>query len=124
MNSSMTGGAGASASGGAEVDLYGTWTLEVKTPIGQHPATLTLSAGADGAAGGAISSQLGDAQLSELRLDGDNFEAAISLTLQGRPYDARVSGQVTGGQMIGTIKINMPIAPPLKFTGTKAVSGQ
>ena len=44
-----TGGASHAAAEGAG-ELFGTWNLDVKTPFGQHPATLTLTHGADGVA--------------------------------------------------------------------------
>ena len=106
--------------------IFGTWNLDVKTPFGQHPATLVLTRGADGRIEGAIKSQLGDGALSNLRPSGDGFEATVSLALQGRSFDAQVSARAEGSEMSGTIKVNnLPIpAPALKFTGRKAVSGQ
>lgn len=101
--------------------LFGIWNLDVKTPFGQYPATLTLSRGANGEATGSIKSQLGDGALDDINADPNDLSATVSLTLQGRAYDARVAAQVEGGQMSGTIKVNnLPIpAPALKFTGRK-----
>ncbi|MDT7540522.1 MAG: zinc protease [Acidobacteriota bacterium] len=101
--------------------LFGTWALDVKTPFGQHPATLKLARGANGEPTGAIKSQLGDGALSEINLDPNDLRAVVSLTLQGRAYDARVAAIISDGQMSGTIKVNnLPIpAPALKFTGRK-----
>jgi zinc protease len=124
----QTGGTGAAATtgaiaatGAAGEGLFGTWMLEVKTPFGQHPATLTLARGASGEPTGSIKSQLGDGALSEINLDPNDLRAVVSLTLQGRAYDARVAARIEGGQMSGTIKVNnLPIpAPALKFTGRK-----
>jgi zinc protease len=115
-----TGSATQAATDGAG-ELFGTWNLDVKTPFGQHPATLTLTRGADGAAVGSIKSQLGDGALQQINLDPDNLSAVVSLTLQGRAFDAQVAARIEGGQMTGTIKVNnLPIpAPALKFTGKK-----
>jgi zinc protease len=106
--------------------LFGVWNLDVKTPFGQYPATLTLARGANGEAEGSIKSQLGDGALTDVRVDGARLEATVSLTLQGRAYDARVAAEVTGDAVTGTIKVNnLPIpAPALKFTGKKALSTQ
>jgi zinc protease len=119
-------GTQASEASGASDQLFGTWNLDVKTPFGQHPATLTLSRGAGGEALGSIKSQLGDGALSQINLDPDNLSAIVSLTLQGRAFDAQVSARVEGAQMSGTIKVNnLPVpAPALKFTGKKALSTQ
>lgn len=111
---------GAAASSG---DMFGVWNLDVKTPFGQHPATLTLARGADGAPAGDIKSQLGDAALAGIELADDGLEADISIRLQGRDFAARLSAQVSGNRMDGKIKVrDMPIAPALKFTGTKGGS--
>jgi zinc protease len=113
--------ASAQASGTGGDQLFGTWALDVKTPFGQYPATLTLSRGAGGEPAGFIKSQLGDGALSQLKLDPNDLSAVVSLTLQGRAYDARVSARVQDGRIDGTIKVNnLPIpAPALKFTGRK-----
>lgn len=113
-------GAGGGATGESD-ELFGTWNLNVNTPFGQHTATLTLARGADGAVpAGDIKSQLGDAALAGIEIAGGNLEADISIHLQGRDFAARLSAEVAGNAMNGKIKVqNMPIAPALKFTGTK-----
>lgn len=107
--------------GGEQGALLGTWDLDVKTPFGQHPATLTLARGAGGEVSGSIKSQLGDGELSQTRVEGENVSAVVTLSLQGRTFDAQVSASVEGARMTGSIKVsNLPIpAPALKFTGTK-----
>ncbi|MFL6227838.1 MAG: hypothetical protein ACJ741_03560 [Pyrinomonadaceae bacterium] len=106
---------------GTGEEMFGTWNLDVKTPFGQHPATLLLARGAGGEITGSIKSQLGDGALSNVRAKGDGFEATVSLALQGRSFDAQVSARAEAGEMSGTIKVNnLPIpAPALKFTGRK-----
>ncbi len=115
------GAGGAGATGGSD-ELFGTWDLNVNTPFGQHTATLTLARGADGSAApaGDIKSQLGNAALAGIEISGGNLEADISIHLQGRDFAARLSAEVSGNAMSGKIKVrDMPIAPALKFTGTK-----
>ncbi|MCA1818347.1 MAG: insulinase family protein [Acidobacteria bacterium] len=128
-SASGAGGAGQTAGGNQPPSdgagaLFGVWNLDVKTPFGQYPATLALARGADGAPQGSIKSQLGDGALSDVRVEGARLEATVSLTLQGRSFDARVSADVAGDSVSGSIKVNnLPIpAPALKFTGKKAVS--
>lgn len=127
MAANQNGGAGRAAgaanntaANGSDA-LLGTWELDVKTPFGQHPATLTLARGAGGEMAGAIKSQLGDGELSQINVEGEGVTAVVTLALQGRTFDAQVSGRVEGAQMTGTIKVsNLPIpAPALKFTGKK-----
>jgi hypothetical protein len=108
------------AAGGPD-ELFGVWNLDVRTPFGEQTATLTLARDEGGAPAGDIKSQLGDAPLAAIELPGGgNIEADISLNLQGRDFAARLTAEVSGNSITGKIKVrDMPIAPALKFTGTK-----
>ena len=110
---------GREADMGGETKLDGTWEIEVSTPFGKHPATLTVER--DGARGftGRIDSRLGAAPLSDINPTGEGFEATVSLELQGRTYNARVSAALDGESIDGRIKVNIPMAPPARFTGTR-----
>jgi hypothetical protein len=100
--------------------LVGTWNLEVATPFGKHPATLVFE-GTGGALNGHLNSRLGDAPLGALSVGDDNsFNATVSIDFQGRPYDASISGRADGDEIGGVIKVNIAIAPPIKYTGTRA----
>jgi hypothetical protein len=101
------------------MNLVGTWNLEVATPFGKHPATLVF-AGTGGALSAHISSRLGDAPLESLTVTHDGFDARVQMQLQGKSYDAGIKGQVENDSINGTIKVNLPIAPPIKYTGTRA----
>jgi len=103
--------------------LDGTWTLEVATPFGKHPATLSFErdGGADeGARRGHIKSRLGDVPLTDIKDHGNSFNAIVVLTLQGGTYEATVDGQTVGDEITGTINVKFPLAPKIKFTGTRA----
>jgi hypothetical protein len=102
------------------LELTGTWHLEVSTPFGKHPATLVLEREADGRFGGHIDSRLGSATLGGVSANATGgFDAVVTLELQGRSYEARVNATVEDGRMDGTIKVNIPLAPPARFTGTR-----
>jgi hypothetical protein len=101
------------------MNLAGTWNLEVATPFGKHPATLVFE-GSGGDVSGRIDSRLGNAQLGNLNVEGDGFNATVSLDFQGKPYDASISGRVDGDSIDGVIKVKIAIAPPIKYTGTRA----
>ncbi|MGH9945294.1 MAG: hypothetical protein ACRD9R_23325 [Pyrinomonadaceae bacterium] len=111
------GGMAGKATGelGATSGLYGTWQLEVKTPFGQHPATLNLAP--DGT--GNIDSKIGSVPLGNLQVEGDGFTADVSYPYQGRTYTAKVKGHSTDGHIDGTVNIDLPLAPALKFTGMR-----
>ena len=101
------------------MNLVGTWNLEVATPFGKHPATLVFE-GTGGALSARINSRLGDAPLEGLTVTHDGFDARVKVDFQGRPYDAGIKGQVEDDSISGTIKVSLPIAPPIRYTGTRA----
>ena len=101
------------------MNLVGTWNLEVATPFGKHPATLVFE-GTGGALTAHISSRLGDAPLESLTVTHDGFDARVMMEFQGKPYAAGIKGQVEDDSINGTIKVNLPIAPAIKYSGTRA----
>jgi len=101
------------------VNLVGTWNLEVATPFGKHPATLTFE-GTGGALSGRLDSRLGVSPLEGLTTENDGFEAMVSVEFQGKPYAATITGQVAENSINGSIKVKLPIAPPIRYTGTRA----
>ncbi len=102
------------------MNLVGTWNLEVATPFGKHPATLVFE-GTGGALSAHISSRLGDAPLESLTVTHDGFDARVTMEFQGKPYNASIKGQVENNDALnGTIKVKLPIAPTIKYTGTRA----
>ena len=101
------------------MNLVGTWNLEVATPFGKHPATLVFE-GTGGALSAHISSRLGDAPLESLTVTHDGFDARVTMEFQGKPYAAGIKGQVDDDSINGTIKVNLPIAPAIKYSGTRA----
>jgi hypothetical protein len=101
------------------MNLVGTWNLEVATPFGKYPATLVFE-GTGGALKGSISSRLGDAPLEGLTVTHDGFDAQVEMDFQGKSYDASIKGQVDNDSINGTIKVKLPIAPPIRYTGTRA----
>ncbi|HYE13984.1 MAG TPA: hypothetical protein VD968_06045 [Pyrinomonadaceae bacterium] len=101
------------------MNLVGNWNLEVATPFGKQPATLVFE-GTGGALSGRIESRLGNVPLEHLSVTHDSFDAAVSLEFQGRDYEADIDGSVDGDSISGTIKVKLAIAPPIKYTGTRA----
>jgi hypothetical protein len=102
------------------MNLVGTWNLEVATPFGKHPATLIFE-GTGGALTAHINSRLGDAPLEGLTVTHDGFDARVQMEFQGKSYEASIKGQVEDNESLsGTIKVKLPIAPPIRYTGTRA----
>ena len=101
------------------MNLVGNWDLQVATPFGTHPATLVFEA-TGGALNGRIDSRLGNAPLENLSVTHDSFEATVALDFQGRGYEANINGRIEDNQINGVIKVKLPIAPPIKYTGSRA----
>ncbi|MDQ3754913.1 MAG: hypothetical protein M3371_09295 [Acidobacteriota bacterium] len=114
---SDSGGMTGKATGelGETSGLYGTWQLEVKTPFGQHPATLNLQPDDTGN----IDSKLGNVPLENLATNGDSFNAKVAYSYQGRTYTAKITGHVEGHNLNGQINVDFPMAPAIKFMGEK-----
>ncbi|HVF50433.1 MAG TPA: pitrilysin family protein [Pyrinomonadaceae bacterium] len=100
-------------------EMDGTWQLEVATPFGKQPATLTFARD-NGTLTGHMESRLGNVPLSDIKSGDRDFAAKVSLEMQGRKFDADINGSVEGDQLKGTIKVGIPIAPTIHFTGTRA----
>lgn len=98
--------------------IEGIWTLEVATPFGKQPATLVVEQ-VGGALGGRIDSRLGSIPLEGAQGGGDEFEAGVSYEARGQTYRARIKGRAEGDRIEGTIKVDLPIAPPVRYTGTR-----
>ena len=98
--------------------FVGSWQLEITSPLGPQTATLLVDEDG-GALRGRMSSSFGDAQLDTFTLNGDIFHAALALKIQGMAIQATIEGRREGDNLSGTIRTNMPIVPPLMFTGRK-----
>src|ERR1051325_9611526 len=97
------------------MNLVGTWNLEVATPFGKQPATLTFE-GTGGALSGNIDSKLGNAPLEGLTVTHDGFDATVSLDFQGKQYSANINGPVEDDSINGKIKGKISRERPLTYT--------
>jgi zinc protease len=105
---------------GENSGFVGSWQLEITSPLG--PQTATLMVDEDGGAlRGKLSSSWGEAPLDTLTVNEDIFHAALALKIQGMAIQANIEGRREGDNLSGTIRTNMPIVPPLMFTGRKNV---
>ncbi len=104
--------------GNSNAGFIGSWQLEITSPLGPQTATLVVDEDG-GALRGKMSSSFGEAQLDTLTVNGDIFNAAVALKIQGMAIQANIEGRCEGDNLSGTIRTNMPIVPPLMFTGKK-----
>jgi zinc protease len=98
--------------------FVGSWQLEITSPLGPQTATLLVDEDG-GALRGKLSSSWGETALDTLTQNGDIFTAALALKIQGMSIQANIEGRREGDNLSGTIRTNMPIVPPLMFTGRK-----
>ncbi len=115
------GGANATASSsGNAANLIGSWTLQITAPNGQTlPATLVINRNGN-ALGGTVKTPLaGETVLNNLTLNGKDFDAALSIEMQGQKIDAKLTGSTDNNKMTGSINLAVPNAPALPFTGTR-----
>ena len=100
-------------------NVVGEWTLEITTPSNQTlPATLTMKQDGDHLSG-TVETQIGDGELSNVTLNGNNFDAVIKFNNFGRIIDGTVTGSTEGDSMKGTITLKVEGLAPLPFTGTR-----
>lgn len=98
--------------------IFGQWALDIQTPFGQNiPATLTVSR-EDSTIGGKIESEMGDANIVSVTLDGNLFTAILSFEMGGQSLEAHVAGEVSEDSMEGNITLQD--SPPLPFTGSRS----
>jgi zinc protease len=102
---------------GSPASFVGSWSLTITAPNGQTlPATLTMKQEGQGL-NGSVQTQLGQATLSEINLNGSSFNANLKLDARGQIMEGKVNGSVETDKMKG--EINLQNFPPLPFTGTR-----
>ena len=103
---------------GEEPGLAGVWDLVVQTPFGQDiPAKLTLTQTESGLSG-QVDSEMGQADLTELKVTGNEFQAALSFEFGGNQVAAQLQGTVEGAHMEGNITLQN--LPSLIFSGNRS----
>lgn len=118
-NVTGTNGTGTTANAGA-ANLVGTWAIEITAPNGASmPATLTVNQ-ENGKMTGRVSGQFGDADLSNINVNGNNFDANLSLNLPGQTVNGKVTGNTASDSMQGTISLDIPNVGPLPFKGSRS----
>lgn len=99
-------------------NVVGEWELLIETPSNPLPATLTMKQDGDKLTG-TVQTQIGDGDLSNVTLNGNNFEAVLKFNNFGRVIDGTVAGSTEGDNMKGTITLKVEGLSPLPFTGTR-----
>ncbi|HKS28661.1 MAG TPA: hypothetical protein VJS44_12615, partial [Pyrinomonadaceae bacterium] len=112
--------AGATTASAGAANLVGTWAVEITAPNGASmPATLTINQ-EGGKLTGKVSGPFGDADLTDVTVNGNSFDSNLNLSLGGQPVNGKVSGSTASDKMEGTININIPNVAPLPFKGSRS----
>ncbi|HEX8069351.1 MAG TPA: hypothetical protein VF546_05340 [Pyrinomonadaceae bacterium] len=113
----MANGADEAARGGAGA-LVGSWALRVNTPFGVQPITFTVER-SGGALTGVMRHERGAADVTDIRVRGHEFTAQAGITLKGTHITADVTGQFDAAHISGNVKVHLPLAPLVTFTGIR-----
>lgn len=117
---STTVSANSSTTNASAANLVGTWALEITAPNGASmPATLTVNQ-ENGRLSGKVSGQFGEADLTDVTVNGNNFDSTLNLNLGGQTVGGKVTGSTASDRMEGTININIPNVAPLPFKGSRS----
>jgi hypothetical protein len=112
----------ANSTGEAQVnhanEIVGTWALQVSTPFGMQPITFNVERTGD-TLSGTMRHERGAADVSNIQMRGPEFTAEAAITLKGTRITADIDGRIDGSEINGSVKVHLPIAPPVKFTGTR-----
>ena len=99
--------------------VAGTWTVEVQSPQGAQPSTLTLTQ--DGTAiSGTMDSELGSAPVSGT-VEGGTIEFSVTINIGGQSMTIEFSGDVDGDSASGTA--TMPMMGNTTWTARRTAPG-
>ena len=106
-------------------DFNGKWTADVPSRQGGTMTTTFTLTVADGKVTGSMGSQMGDAPISNGKVDGDNISFDVVREFNGNSITLKYAGKA---QADGTVKFTRTIAgmgdgqgpPPQEFTAKKA----
>jgi len=112
-------GEGAANQTSADAEIVGAWALQVSSPFGVQPITFTVERTGNSTLTGEMRHERGAADVSEIHVRGQEFSARAAITLKGMRITADIEGRITGAQINGTVKVHLPLAPVVRFTGIK-----
>lgn len=110
------GATGGQAPPAAGQDALGDWRLSVNSPQGATEVTLSIHR-QDGVLSGNLSSQMGDAPLRDIRINGNQLNAIATLNMSGQTMEMTISGTISGNSIRGSL--SLAGMGSFDFTGTK-----
>ena len=88
-----------------ESTLLTKWDVVISAPGQDYAGTLKLEKTADGFKG-SVTTELGEAPLSGIKVDGDAFTGNIVVSAQGTTIEGTISGKAKDGKISGELVLN------------------
>jgi hypothetical protein len=86
-------------------DVAGTWKASIETPNGTFESTFVFKVDAGKLTGTVNSAQMGEAAITEGKLDQDDISFAIVQNFNGNEFKISYKGKVSGNEMKLTIQV-------------------
>jgi hypothetical protein len=86
-------------------DVAGTWKASIETPNGSFESTFVFKVDAGKVTGTVNSGPMGEAAISEGKLEGEDISFAIVQTYNGNEFKISYKGKVSGNEMKLTIQV-------------------
>lgn len=96
--------------------FVGKWNVNIAAPGQDLTGTMTITKEGDKYSGSVLTA-LGEAPLSNIKIDGNKLTADISVNAQGQEMEGTISGSIEGESVKGDI--NLPGFPPITYSGKK-----
>lgn len=107
---------GMMSGGSANSAFAGKWLLTIAAPGQDLTGTLTLTPDGDSYKGSVLTA-LGDAPLSNVKVNGNALTAEIKVNAQGQELTGNITGNMSGAELKGDI--TLPGFPPISYTGKR-----
>jgi len=88
-----------------ESALLAKWDVVIAAPGQDYAGILQLEKTADGYKGSVVT-ELGEAPLSGIKIEGDSFTSTIIVNAQGSTIEGTMSGKVQDGKISGEMNLN------------------
>ncbi len=98
-------------------DIDGQWESVAQSPMGEQRSTLTLASQADGSFSGKSAGPMGDAEVSDGQITGDQLTFKMKVKVPF-PLTLTVTGQLAGDTIDGSIDTGAFGKFPMKATRT------
>jgi len=96
--------------------LIATWNVTISAPGMELPGTFKLEKDGDNYKG-AVTTDLGEVPLKNIKITGESFTADITANVQGQTMEGTMTGKLADGKLSG--EINLSGLGAIPYTGVK-----